>query len=103
LSKFDNAATAADLFEQEMRGRHGANTTSLDPADSGEPKRRPTGKLVADSLSGPGASKLAETIRAFWRARGHEVEVTVVPTEGFGSTFSIGPNLLDGKTSIYKC
>jgi hypothetical protein len=93
----DPAAEIATFFEQERRSRDcGTSHLGLDKSDPGE-NRRPPGKPVPDYLSASGAAKLAELIRTYWRSRGHEISITVAPTEGFGTIYSIRSHLLDGK------
>jgi hypothetical protein len=42
----------------------------------------------ADTMTGAGASRLADKIRNYWRARGYTVEVTVIDTT---TTIKTGP------------
>jgi hypothetical protein len=57
-------------FEDEMRARHRS------------PRMRPAGTRrtdPTDNLTGPGAHRLAEQIRDFWKLSGFDVVVVVEP------------------------
>jgi hypothetical protein len=96
----DEAAETARLFQEQMtqakRVPAGAVHNGLSRYDPGA-YARPPGSIIRDNLGGPGAHRLAEVIRKHWRAQGHDISITVEPTEGFGTIHSIRSNLLDGK------
>jgi hypothetical protein len=92
----DTAALADLLAHNPRRSRRvGTVAGALAPDDPGYLAKQPE-RDIPNYLSAAGCGVLAEMIRDYWRAKGHEPEVLVKPIEGFKLRYQIRSNLING-------